>query len=371
MTKHVMVTGGTGFIGHNVVLDLLDWTDWRFTVVDAHTYAGLPEKLTGDPRFDATRVKVLTHDLTTSLWRSETLSYRQVKDLQNDPPDVVFNIASNSHVDNSIVEPVSFIKDNVALAVTMLEFARSINPSLFIQFSTDEVYGAAPIGLDFAEWSTILPSNPYSASKAAQEAIAISYWRTYGVPLVITNTMNVLGKRQHPEKFIPKIVHHLLRGEAVPVHAEFRNDHDPTFCVLCKEKAWGTQAPNHSLGSWTAGSRFYTYVSNISSALMFLTNRNQVHGPVLYPDSDRPERYNIVGDREVSNAEMVDLVATILDVEPLKDYVDFHSARPGHDRRYALSGSLLRSLGWKPPVSFEEGLKITVESARQEIEENV
>ena len=355
----VMVTGGTGFIGHNVVLDLLEWTDWTFTVVDAHTYAGLPEKLTNDPRFDPERVNVVTWDLTKSLVQAEG----QAGPPGLKSPDIIYNIASNSHVDNSISDPVPFITDNVALMVNMLEYARIVKPKLFIQFSTDEVYGAAPDGVDFKEWSAILPSNPYSASKAAQEAIAIAYWRTYDVPLVITNTMNVLGKRQHPEKFVPKTVEYLLEGKPMTVHAEYVVTHDHRSCSLCQRGA-----DDHDKGEWQAGSRFYTFVTNISSALKFLTERMGLLGVQQFPHADRPERFNIVGDREVKNDEMVRLVAEIIGVPAHMDYVDFHGSRPGHDRRYALDGEALERAGWRPPVSFEEGLKMTVEDSMPKVE---
>ena len=329
---HVMVTGGTGFVGHSVVLDLLEWTDWTLTIVDSNRHSVIPGKLTDDPRWDDSRVNMHSHNLVDPL-----------RTIQLFPkPDMIFNIASNSHVDNSMVEPAPFIKENVALVVNMLEYASEVRPRLFIQFSTDEVYGAAPEGVNFKEWSTILPSNPYSASKAAQEAVAISYWRTFGVPLIITNTMNVIGPNQHPEKFVPKTVQHLLEGRPMPVHAQFVEDDG---------------IPGG--GVWQAGSRHYTYVSNISSALQFLSKIT----PAIYGTHgvDRPDRYNVVGDREVKNDLMVDMIADVLGVPSLKEYVDFHGTRPGHDRRYALDGSKLTELGWTPPYSFEEGLRRSVE----------
>lgn len=354
----VMITGGTGFIGHNLVLDLLQTTDWEFVVVDMHTYAGDADKLTESPRYDPRRVKIITHDL------------RKPFDIIIDPikrlksyPDVIFNLASNSHVGTSITDPVPFIQSNVAIMTTMLEYAREAKPRLFIQFSTDEVYGPAPQGIDFTEWSTILPSNPYSASKAAQEAIAISYWRTYGVPVVITNCMNVIGPGQYPEKFVPMVIEKLLRwGEHVPVHAELMPDPSPQqFCVKCMS---GIHQDNQH-GTWEAGSRFYTHVSNVSSALQFIT---EMDSPMMFPAADRPDRYNIVGNEEVKNDALVDMVAELLGVEPLKTYVDFHAERPGHDRRYALDGNKLEELGWTPPISFYEGLKTTVEKAMKELE---
>lgn len=358
---HVMVTGGTGFIGHNVVLDLLEWTDWTFTVVDSFSYSGDPAKLIEDPRFDARRVTVIKHDLTEPLKAPSTWGGGP-GDLPFADPDIIFNIASESHVDNSIDDPTFFIRSNVDIAINMLEYARSVKPKLFIQFSTDEVYGAAPDGVNFKEWSPILPSNPYSASKAAQEAIALSYWRTYGVPVIITNTMNVVGRGQHAEKFVPMTVEKLLAGDPMSVHAEYVLTHDHRGCGLCAHAVEG-----HERGEWQAGSRCYTFVTNISSALQFLVERMHLVGVQQYPHADRPERFNIVGDREVRNDEMVRLIAEIMGVPADMEYVDFHGSRPGHDRRYALDGTALERAGWRPPVSFEEGLEITIKDSMPKV----
>jgi dTDP-glucose 4,6-dehydratase len=250
-------------------------------------------------------------------------------------------MASDSHVDRSITDPRPFVENNVALVLTLLEYARTL-PKLktFIQIGTDEVYGPAPEGVNHPEWSAQVPSNPYSASKSSQEAIAISYWRTFNVPVILTNTMNIIGERQDVEKFVPLIINTLQQGKPVPVHA------------LKKD------------GKWTSGSRFYLHARNQADALRFLIT-HFVNKPHRYTDGlERPERFNVRGETEISNEEMVSLIAKFLGVsKPLDELVTFinvEGTRPGHDLRYALNGDKLIELGWMPPVAFEKSLERTV-----------
>lgn len=322
--KKALITGIGGFIGSHTMEHLLVNTDWHIVGIDSWQHKGIPERITESEIYQKhkDRVRILTHDLSTPLtW----LTKREIG-----LPEYIFNIASESHVDRSISDPVPFVQNNVNLALTMLEFAREVKPEIFFQISTDEVYGAAPKGHNHKEWESMLPSNPYSASKAAQEAIAISYWRTYGVPVVITNTMNNFGEGQDQEKFVSQVIAKTLRGETITIHG----------------------SPNK------IGSRYYLHARNHADALLFLANYGK---PVAYPDSDRPARYNIVGEREYDNLEMAKLITTILD-KPLKfEWVDFHSTRPGHDLRYALDGTKLKDLGWTPPFSIEQSMKKTIE----------
>ena len=313
----ILLTGGTGFIGSHFVEHVLSTTDHELVVLDSLSYAGDVSRLTDQDGYDPKRVKVLWHDLRSPIQSGlrERIG----------PIDVVVNMASESHVDNSIADPVPFINNNVAVATTMLEYARhgDTRPGVFIQVSTDEVYGAAPTGYSHHEWDPIVPSNPYSASKAAQEAIAIAYWRTYGVPVVLTNTMNNFGERQHPEKFLPIVVRNLTRGKPVPVHQ--------------------------------GGSRVWLHARNHADALLWLMDQ-----PVSYydgGDGSRPDRWNVAGDRDLLNETVVEMAAEALGVEPAMEYVDFHGTRPGHDRRYSLEGSKLKDAGWKPPVTFEESFE--------------
>ena len=318
----ILLSGASGMVGSHVLRYLLHNTDHEFICICGWEHKGEPAKLQWAMQGHEKRVKVITHDLakpfTPRLKRAIGL------------PEVILNIASDSHVDRSINEPVDFIQNNVNLALTMLELAREVKPKLFLQFSTDEVYGVAPEGINHAEWSPILPSNPYSASKACQEAIAISYWRTYGVPVVITNTMNVYSEQQDWEKYIPLCVKKAITGDELTVHAY--------------------------PGAIKAGSRFYIHANSVAEAIKFIMDK-----PVsLYPESSCLDRYNIVGDKEVDNLTLAKTIATIVGKELNYKLVDFHSSRPGHDTRYALDGSKLENLGWKPSSNFDEKIKETV-----------
>lgn len=314
---NVLVTGGCGFVASHLVEHVLANTDWDITVLDALTYAGDPARLYEAGKFDRSRVRIYWHDLNAPIMDSLA---RRIG-----PIDFIVNMASNSHIDASISDPVPFVKNNVNVALHMLEYARAIKPRAFLQTSTDEVYGSIePGGVPYSEWAPINPSNPYSSSKCCQVAIAIAYWRTYGVPLIIVEPMNNFGERQDREKFVPKCVRAILAGEEIVLHGTPDN----------------------------IGSRYYLHARNTSDAVLFLLQR-----PVSrYPDSDRPDRYNIVGDRRVDNLEMATHIARILD-RPLRYRFD-HSprSRPGHDLHYGLDGSKLAALGWKPPVDFENSL---------------
>jgi dTDP-glucose 4,6-dehydratase len=222
----------------------------------------------------------------------------------------------------------------------MLEWARNQKElQLFMQISTDEVFGPASDNTYHSEWDAICPSNPYSASKASQEAIAISYWRTYDLPVVITNTMNIIGERQDVEKFVPRIIRNLLNKQKVPVHA----------LKLDKE--------------WRAGSRFYLHARNQADALrhliQFHTDKKKRYSEGL----QKPPRYNVVGEKEIKNDAMVNLIASFMQLPLSDDYIEYinvEGTRPGHDLRYALDDAKIVESGWLPPVKFEESLRRTV-----------
>lgn len=332
----VLLTGAGGFVGHHTLAHLLKTTDWEIVATDSFRHFGISARIRAvfeELPDEVYRVKVVTHDLTTPI---DSIT---AKEFGN--PEVIINMASDSHVDRSITDPRPFVENNVALALTLFEYARTLpNLKTFIQIGTDEVYGAAPEGINHPEWSPQVPSNPYSASKSAQEAIAISYWRTFNIPVILTNTMNIIGERQDVEKFVPLIIRSLQQDIPVSVHA------------LEKE------------GYWKSGSRFYLHARNQADALRFLIT-HFISTPHKYTDGlERPERFNVRGETEISNDEMVMLIAGFLGINKPKNeivnFIDVEGTRPGHDLRYALNGDKLIALGWKPPVAFEKSLERTV-----------
>lgn len=319
----VLLTGAGGFIGAHTLEHILTTTDWDVVCLDSFRHKGLTDRITDCLAYqmEPGRVKVFTHDLSAPL---SPLLIERIG-----PVDYVINMASESHVNRSIEHPVPFVQNNVSLVLNMLEYARAVKPRAFIQVGTDEVYGPVTKDYRHPEWSRILPSNPYAASKAAQEAIAISYWRSYGVPLILTNTMNNFGERQDPEKYLPMVVRSILDGKVVTVHAS----------------------------GGEMGSRYWLHARNHADALVWMLSEG---APAAYPEADVPDRYHIVGDKRLDNLELASCVAQILDRPLYHETSDYHSSRPGHDLHYGLDGSKLERAGWTPPVEFGDALERTV-----------
>lgn len=324
MSKRVLLTGASGFFGSHLLRHLLVNTDWGFVCPCSWTHKGTPERVENALNgIDKSRVTIITHDLTAPFTEHTKRRIGKI--------DIILNVASNSHVHRSIENPGEFIIGNTLLVYNMLELARELKPEIFLQFSTDEVYGDAPVGVDYVEWSAIRPSNPYSASKAAQEAHAFAYWRTYDVPVILTNTMNLFGETQDPEKYVAQLIRKIYNDETVTVHGR----------------------------EGEIGSRYYLHARNGADAVLFILKNVK---PRLHNDGvDRPERFNIVGDVELDNLTLAHQVAEILGKK--LDYVleDYHSTRPGHDRRYALDGTKLKDLGWQAPMDFEPSLRKSIE----------
>jgi dTDP-glucose 4,6-dehydratase len=231
---------------------------------------------------------------------------------------------------------MEFVMDNVVGTGNLLQWSRTLpNLERFVYFSTDEVFGPAPPGVNYAEYDRYNSGNPYSASKAGAEELCVAFENTYKLPIVITHTMNVFGERQHPEKYIPLCIKKVRDGEVVTVHS------DPTR----------TQA----------GSRHYIHAKDVADGLMFILEKLQDYKHTGDYGHAKCPKFNLVGPEEIDNLELAQIIARAQGKELKYEMVDFHSSRPGHDLRYALSGDLLKSLGWEPKIKLSERVKEVVE----------
>jgi len=323
MTR-ILLTGGCGFIGHHFIEAILKETDWEIVVLDGLTYAGTLKRLTDISPWatQGHRVKFVWHNLRSPINDFVKKEIGQV--------DYILHMAAGTHVDRSITDPLEFVYDNVVATANLLEYARNNPVSRFIYFSTDEVYGPINEGT-FKEDARHAPGNPYSATKAGAEDLCLSYANTYKMPIVITNTMNVFGERQHPEKFIPLVINKVLKGEVISIHSN-------------KEKT-------------RAGIRFYIHARNAFEAIKFILEKTTENLEVKSPTKGR---FNIVGEKEIDNLTLAQFIADVIGKPLAYEMVDFHSSRPGHDLRYGLSGEKLKSLGFEYPKTFEESLTNTI-----------
>jgi dTDP-glucose 4,6-dehydratase len=315
--SRILITGGCGFIGHHVVEHYIKNTDHELVVLDKLTYAACGfDRLRDISVFDTKRVRILTADFT------RPLSVGLLKECGK--IDYVVHLGAETHVDNSIKDPWPFVEANVIGTYNMLEFARKLDGlSMFLYFSTDEVFGPAPVGVSYKEWDRYNSTNPYAATKAGGEELCLSYATAFKLPVMVTHTMNVFGERQHPEKFIPLVINRCLSGEKVFIHSD--------------------------ASKTIPGTRFYIHARNVAAGMEFVLE----HGGTR-------EKYNIRGELEVNNLELAQKIARVVG-KPLNfEMVDFHSSRPGHDLRYALDGSRLKDMGWQTPVEFDESLARTV-----------
>lgn len=329
MSKRLLLTGVGGSIAVHFLAHIMHNTDWEIVGTDSFRHKGWTDRVKAmldyHPEWSK-RLTVITHDLVAPF---SSLTTKKIGHI-----DYIINMASLSDVEASIQDPVPFIKNNVDLVLNMLEYAREVKPEVFIQISTDEVYGASASkhGDLRKEWDAIIPSNPYAASKAMQEAAAISYWRSYGVPLILTNTMNNFGEMQQSSKFPVMIQKAVANDEEITIHGK----------------------------EGQIGSRSYIHSRNFADAVLFILKNCPPHMHV--PNSaDRPDRYNIAGDMQLDNLELARSIARLMGKELKYKLVDSHTARPGHDPHYGLDMTKLRTLGWKSPLTFDESLKNTIE----------
>tara|TARA_Y100001935_G_scaffold225573_1_gene202737 strand:+ start:1198 stop:2223 length:1026 start_codon:yes stop_codon:yes gene_type:complete len=323
MSKKILITGGAGFIAHHLIDKILSSTDWEIITLDRLDFSGnlnrLQEVVSAYPLTEQKRVRVIHHDLKAEL-NPEIIA--TIGDI-----DLISHLAAGSHVDRSITYPLEFVMDNVVGTAHILDYARKLNNlERFAYFSTDEVFGPAPLGVNYKENDRYNSTNPYSATKAGAEELVVAYENTYGLPAIITHTMNVFGERQNPEKFIPMVIKKVRDGDKVTVHS------NPQKTV--------------------AGSRHYIHAEDVANALLFLFNYNLES---LKPDLTgiKCQKFNIVGKDEIDNLSLAKFIAEVQNKELNYEMVDFHSQRPGHDLRYALDGTKMKKMGWEPDSAYD------------------
>ena len=332
--ESMIVTGGAGFIGANLVRYALAHTEARIVVLDKLTYAGnlcTLEDLTQEPRFVFIEGDIADRDSVESIFREHR-------------PSSVLNLAAETHVDRSIDDPRPFIDTNIIGTFVLLETARKYYGALdeterekfrFLHVSTDEVYGTlGPSGL-FSEETPYAPNSPYSASKAAADHLVRAYYETYRLPTIITNCSNNYGPYQFPEKLIPLTLLNAIEGKPLPIYGDGGNVRD------------------------------WLYVEDHCSGILEALKRGQCG-----------EKYNIGGANERTNLQVVDTICAVLaellpaeqnpalgerGISRYSDLKTFVKDRPGHDRRYAIDATKIRAeLGWQPAYDFESGIASTV-----------
>ena len=326
--RTVLVTGGCDFIGANFVrLVHAERPDWRVINLDKLTYAGNLKNLDGIAEgrgYRFVRGDICDAGLAENLFREEDI-------------DTVVHFAAESHVDRSITGPGAFIRTNIEGTFTLLEAARkswlgsgkATEKACFLHVSTDEVYGSLGATGKFTETTPYDPRSPYSASKASSDHLASAYFHTYGLPVRITNCSNNYGPYQFPEKLIPLIFNNALHHKALPVYGDGRNVRD-----------------------W-----------------LFVRDHCEAIVRVLEQGRDG-QCYNIGGNSEKENIEVVTLICDLLDNRlglgpsglPRRSLITFVPDRPGHDRRYAIDATKIgNELGWQPKATFEQGIEETIE----------
>ncbi len=324
-SKMILVTGGSGFIGSNFVLDWIATESSPVVNLDNLTYAGNPENLIS-----------LANDKRYKFVKGDINDRTQVAGLLEEfRPEAIVHFAAESHVDRSIHAPGEFVQTNVVGTFSLLEAARAYWSALqrpaknrfrFLHVSTDEVYGS--LGLvdpAFSETTAYAPNSPYAASKAASDHLVRAYHHTYGLPTITTNCSNNYGPLQFPEKLIPLMIRNALQGQPLPVYGDGKNVRD------------------------------WLYVSDHCAGIRAALKQG------------RPgETYNIGGNSEKTNLEVVHALCAVLDSlrptgAPHSQLITFVKDRPGHDQRYAIDASKIQAeLGWSPVEKFESGLQKTV-----------
>ena len=318
----ILVTGGSGFTGSNFILNQLDKTKNEIFNLDLLTYAGNEDNL-----------KHCHENKNYMFKKGDICNKNTIESIFSDfLPDILINFAAESHVDRSIDNPTNFIQTNIFgtfnLLNISLDYFKSHTKFKFIQISTDEVYGSLDLNDDpFLENNAYEPSSPYSASKASSDHLAMSWHRTFGLPVIISNCSNNFGPYQFPEKLIPLVIANCIDQKPLPIYGDGQNIRD------------------------------WLYVYDHCEAINFIIEKGEVG-----------EKYNIGGNNEIKNIDIVEEICTILDNlcpqksgMPYKDLITYVEDRPGHDFRYAIDSSKIQQkLGWKPKESFQKNLSKTI-----------
>lgn len=329
-TKRVLVTGGAGFIGSAVIRYIIEHTQDHVINIDKLTYAANLNSL------------AMASSSERYIFEQVDICNRQALDrvFQQYHPDAVIHLAAESHVDSSITSPIAFIESNIIGTFTLLEASRNYWNNLsdenkdkfrFIHVSTDEVYGdLGSTKSFFTEVTPYSPSSPYSASKASSDHLVKAWYRTYGLPTIITHSTNNYGPYQHTEKLIPSVIFKALAGKPISIYGN------------------GLQI------------RDWIYVEDNVKAIYSVLKKGKIG-----------ETYNIGANSEYTNLDTVQIICSMMDelipkhpngIKRYQDLIQFISDRPGHDYRYAIDSSKIqKQLNWKPQEKFESGLRKTVE----------
>ncbi|WAA13976.1 dTDP-glucose 4,6-dehydratase [Fervidibacillus halotolerans] len=308
--EKILVTGGAGFIGGNFIHNFIRTNpDYHIFNLDLLTYAGELQKhrhLENDRNYTFIQMDITNFDAITELFQREKFDY-------------VIHFAAETHVDRAIINSETFIKTNVLGTQNLLEASKEIGVKKFVHISTDEVYGdlAYDSTEKFSEISPVQPNNTYSASKASADLIVQAYYKTYGLPMNIVRFSNNYGPYQFPEKLIPLTIIRLLNDEKVPIYGDGKNIRD------------------------------WLYVKDASRAVVIVLHKG-IPGEI----------YNVSANNEKRN---IDVVRTILqELGKTESSIEYVKDRPGHDRKYVMDSSKIKSLGWRPNTSFEQGIKQTI-----------
>lgn len=327
MSKNILITGAAGFIGSHLCEHLLKNTDWTITIIDRLTYAGNLSRLAQMDIWEKERRRVTFkyHDFRSPF------TGKVLEQITEKPLNYIIHMGGETHVGNSLKQPLIFAESNVIGTINMLELAKFATPDKFLFVSTDEVYGPVEGDQLHVEGEPHRPSNPYSASKSGAEDFCYAYLKSFGVPVIITNTMNNFGERQDAEKFVPMVLKNIVSNQPVNIHCKLSPPHED-----CEQAVLDIS------------SRCWLHARNHADGLLFIID----HGKI-------GERYNIVGVRR-NVLEMAEMIAKFAKCKLDPKFIDFHTYSPGHDLHYGLDGSKLVTMGWQAPFDFESSLKKTV-----------